>query len=159
MIPAARFSDHKPHEGERCLELSVAPKDPKSPPAALERSCVAATSAPVTLPPGTMVRVTAWVRVPQPITASPDGAMLYDSIGGEALAVRMTDAMDWKHFTLYRRMPSSGQVTVTFALTGIGAVQIDDVKVEPLFDPPTPGLQQHGNVAGPANPPPNTPKS
>jgi hypothetical protein len=159
VIPAARFSDHKPHEGERCLELSVAPKDPKSPPAALERSCVAATSAPVTLPPGTMVRVTAWVRVPQPITASPDGAMLYDSIGGEALAVRMTDAMDWKHFTLYRRMPSSGQVTVTFALTGIGAVQIDDVKVEPLFDPPTPGLQQHGNVAGPANPPPNTPKS
>jgi len=96
----------------------------------------------VTLPPGTMVRVTAWVRVPQAITASPDGALFYDSIGGEALAVRMTDAMEWRQFTLYRRMPSSGQLTVTLAMTGLGSVQLDDVKIEPLFDPPTPALRQ-----------------
>src|SRR5262249_12846532 len=68
VIPAARFSNQKPHDGARCLELSVTPKDPKSSPAALERTCVAATSAPVTMPPGTMARVTAWVRVPQAIT-------------------------------------------------------------------------------------------
>jgi hypothetical protein len=146
VIPQSKFSSHKPHEGEQCLELSVVAKDPKSPPAALERTCIAATSTPVTLPPGTLVRISAWMRVPNGISASPDGALFYDSIGGEALAVRMTDAMDWRKFTLYRRVPSSGQVSVTLALTGLGTVHLDDVKIEPLYDPPTPGIQQKNNI-------------
>src|SRR5262249_33124082 len=105
VIPAAHFSSQKPHEGSRCLELSVAPKDPNSPPGALERTCVAATSEPVSLPPGAMVRITAWVRVPTALKASPDGALLYDSIGGEALAVRLNDTTEWKQLTLYRCVP------------------------------------------------------
>ena len=34
------------------------------------------------------------------IQASPDGALFFDSAGGEELAVRFTDTMRWKRFTL-----------------------------------------------------------
>jgi len=44
---------------------------------------VAILSPAVHLPPGTPVAISAWVRIPSGITASPDGALLYDSIGGD----------------------------------------------------------------------------
>ena len=58
--------------------------------------------------------------------------MFYDSVGGEELAVRLTEPTQWKKVTLYRRVPSSGAINVTLALTGLGTVYFDDVRVEPL---------------------------
>lgn len=72
------------------------------------------------------------MKVPKPIVASADGAMLFDSAGGEPLAVRQVAATPWRQFTLYRRVPANGQVNVTLGLTGIGAVYFDDVRIEPL---------------------------
>ena len=38
-----------------------------------------------------------------------DGALFYDSAGGEDLAVRLTvPTPKWKQFHLYRRVPASG---------------------------------------------------
>ena len=34
--------------------------------------------------------ISGWVRIPRPIIATADGALLYDSVGGEPLAVRLT---------------------------------------------------------------------
>jgi hypothetical protein len=78
------------------------------------------------------VAVSAWVRIPAAITASADGVLFYDSIGGEPLAVRLTGATKWTKYTLYRRVPASGVVNVTLALTGLGAAYFDDVRIEPL---------------------------
>jgi hypothetical protein len=39
-------------------------------------------------------------------------------------------------FTLYRRVPASGSLNVTLALTGIGTVFFDDIRVEPLITTP-----------------------
>ena len=103
-------------------------------PAALERTFLAVNSPPVRLPPGTLVRISGWVYIPGSIAASADGVLIYDSIGTESLGVRLTDNMPrWKQYHLYRRVPASGVVWVTLALTGIGTVYFDDVKIEPLI--------------------------
>ena len=104
-----------------------------SSPEALERTFLAVDSPKVRVAPGTLVRISGWIRIPQAITATADGALMYDSVGGEPLAVRLTAPMGWKKFELYRRAPSSGEVSVTLALTGIGSAHFDDVRIEPML--------------------------
>jgi hypothetical protein len=98
----------------------------------LERTFLAVDGPPVRLAPGTLVRVSGWVKVPAPIAGTADGALLYDDAGGEPLAVRVAHTGGWKRFHLYRRVPQTGQISVTLALTGIGVAYFDDVKIEPL---------------------------
>jgi len=124
-----------PQQGKQCLMLQIKPKphQPQQlPPQALERTLLALTSPVVHLQPGTLVQVSGWVRIVDPITASPDGALLYDSAGGEPLAIRLSEPTPWKKITLYRRVPDSGTMHVTLALTGLGAVYFDDIRIEPL---------------------------
>lgn len=121
-----------PHEGKQCLLLEVKAKARTVPPAALERTFISYTSPAVRLAPGSLVQISGWIRIPSPITASIDGALLYDSAGGEPLAIRLTEPTPWKKFTFYRRVPASGSVNVTLALTGIGSVYFDDIRIEPL---------------------------
>jgi hypothetical protein len=115
------------------------------------------------LQPGTLVRISGWVKVPKPITASVDGAMLYDSSGGEPLALRFTAATPWKKFTTYRWVPANGQIFVTCALSGLGTVFFDDIRVEPLpsgngpATPPVPDTATVRNPTPAGNPPPPLP--
>jgi hypothetical protein len=130
-LTADRVREAAPKEGSQCLKLEIRPKNGEEPPA-LDRTFLAINSPAVKLPPGSLVKVSAWVAIPEPIRSSPDGALLYDSAGGEPLAVRLTAPTQWKQFTLYRRVPPTGLVHVTLALTGIGKVYFDDVRIEPL---------------------------
>jgi hypothetical protein len=57
---------------------------------------------------------------------------MYDSVGGEPLAIRLTDPTPWKKFTVYRRVPAAGLINVTLAMTGIGTAYFDDIRIEPL---------------------------
>ena len=93
-------------------------------------------SPPIKFEPGTLVRVSGWMRVPQEITGSPDGALFYDDAGGEPLAVRTTSVPHWRQFHLYRRVPASGQISVTLALTGVGVAYFDDIRIEPMISTP-----------------------
>jgi hypothetical protein len=137
---AARLSTSRPHEGAQCLELLVTPKSPVAP-AALERTFLSVTSPEAQFPPGAAVRISGWIRIPQSIVGSVDGAMMYDSVGGEPLAIRLTDASDWKQFTLYRKVPASGKVSVTLAMTGLGSALFDDVRIEPMVAGQAPAQQ------------------
>jgi hypothetical protein len=101
--------------------------------APLERTFLAVDSPSVQLPPGTLVRISAWVHVPKEITGSADGALFYDDAGGEPLGVRVSVSPLWKRYHLYRRVPPSGQISVTLALTGAGAAYFDDVRIEPML--------------------------
>jgi hypothetical protein len=133
VMEARRVAD-QPRSGRQCLMLQIKPKDAETQArAALERTFLAINSPTVRLQPGTPVRISGWVRIPKAITASADGALLFDSAGGEPLAVRLTEATSWKRFTLYRWVPPSGTVNVTLALTGLGTVYFDDVRIEPLL--------------------------
>src|SRR5207247_4186731 len=127
----ARRVATNPKEGRQCLMLQILPKAPPPYPAALERAFSAISSPIVRLPPGTLVRISAWISTPG-ISASVDGALFYDSVGGEPLAVRQTDSIPWRKFTLYRWVPPSGMINVTLALTGLGTAYFDDVRIEPL---------------------------
>jgi hypothetical protein len=122
-----------PQQGKQCLMLEIKPKNPLLPPKALERTLLALTSPVVHLQPGTLVQISGWIRIPEQITASADGALFYDSAGGEPLAIRLLDPTPWKKFTLYRRVPDSGTLHVTVAMTGIGRVFFDDIRIEPLI--------------------------
>jgi hypothetical protein len=131
---AARRVAESPHEGQQCLLLEIKAKDKQKPPAALERTFLAIHSPAVRMQPGSLVRISGWVRVPERISASADGALLYDSAGGEPLAVRLLgEVKKWRQFTWYRTVPASGTINVTLALTGIGKVYFDDVKIEPML--------------------------
>ena len=99
----------------------------------LERTFLAVDSPPVRLPPGTLVRVSAWVKIAADIEGTADGVLFYDDAGGEPLAVRlMSTGAVWKKFHLYRRVPASGQIGVTVALTGRGVAYFDNIQIEPL---------------------------
>jgi hypothetical protein len=99
----------------------------------LERTFLAINSPPVRLPPGTLVRISAWIKIPGALSRSIDGALFYDSAGGEPLGIRLVSATPWKKYTLYRRVPASGTISVTLALTGVGTAYFDDVRIEPLL--------------------------
>ena len=131
-LTARRVADG-PHAGKQCLMLQIRPKNPQAAPAALERTFLAIHSPAVRLEPGSLVRISGWVRVPAPITASADGALFYDSAGGEPLAVRLNGPTAWRKFMVYRRVPASGTINVTVALTGLGTVYFDDLQIEPLL--------------------------
>jgi hypothetical protein len=148
----AKVTTDNPHTGLGCLMIEVKAKAPPPPPSApppangkpatppqpptiraLEPTYMAVTSPPVQLPPGSLVRISGWVNVLKPIEASADGALIFDTAGGEPLGVRISDpTKGWKRFTLFRRVPASGEVRVTAALTGVGTVYFDDLTIDPL---------------------------
>ena len=150
----------KPPLGTSVLRLTVTPKpvvlakkDDKVPPEpqALERVFLAVNSPPVRLPPGSWVRISGWMKVmpggpPRPdgtvpgVRASADGAMFFDTTGGEAYSVRQTDALQWKHFHMYRKVPANGEVRVRMALTGFGTAYFDDIAIEPYLGTAAPVL-------------------
>jgi len=126
-------ANHSPAANSPAAKQGDSPGAKSPLPKALERSFLGLVSPTVKLPPGSLVRVSGWMAIPDNIQASPDGALFYDSAGGEPLAVRLTGKTEgWRHFTLYRRVPASGVLNVTLALTGLGRVAFDDIRIEPL---------------------------
>jgi hypothetical protein len=100
----------------------------------LERTFLAVESPAVRLPPGTLVRVSGWVKIPGEIKLTADGALLYDDAGGEPLGVRLLNTEGrWKKFHLYRRVPATGTISLTVALTGVGVAYFDDLRIEPML--------------------------
>ncbi len=93
------------------------------------------TTPPLTPPAGKLVEIAARVMVPAPITGSVDGLLVFDSLGGPALAERVGVTRDWRRLVLHRIVPadSAGEpLVVTFALSGLGEAWIDDVSVRTL---------------------------
>jgi hypothetical protein len=120
------------HRGMSGLRLTARADDPEKPPAILETPPVWITSPAVPVEPGHLVRIHGWVNIPAPITASVDGLMVVDSIGGDDLAERIDKTKGWREFTLYRAVLQPGTVSVTFILSGLGEVRLDDVTIEVL---------------------------
>jgi hypothetical protein len=120
------------HGGQYGLRLAARPLDPKNPPTMVESPPVWITSPGVPVRAGELVCIQGWVCIPAPITASVDGLLIVDSFTGEALAERIGETTGWKQFTLYRAVPESCQMTITFALSGVGEAWLDDVRICPV---------------------------
>jgi hypothetical protein len=123
-----------PHSGRSALRLAAAPRDVRQMPGPLERPLVWITSSPVPVREKQIARITGWAYVPQAIVGSHDGLLIFDSIGGPDLADRLRLTRGWRQFTIYRAVPESGSLIITFALTGLGEAWLDDVQVN-LLDP------------------------
>jgi hypothetical protein len=113
------------------------------------------TSAPVHLAAGDAVCIRGQVRVLQPIIGSVDGLMIIDSLGGQPLAQRFGHTDGWHEFVMYRAAPYAQDLTVTFALTGIGEAWIDDVSIRPIrrADAAGPGSLTSLGWPNPTSPP------
>lgn len=144
-LAEARVSE-TPHDGSQCWKLSIVAKDLTYAPEALERTFLVVTSPAIALPPGTTVKLTGWYRIPDPIKASADGLLIYDSAGGEALGIRLYHAKAWKKLETYRQVPSTGQISMSIAMTGLGTAYFDDLKIEAI------NASQPGLPAKPASP-------
>jgi len=123
----------QPQFGQHCLKLEIKAKKDTQIGAALERAVLAVDSPPTELAPGSLVRISFWAKVPRFLNGSADGFVVFDSAGGEPLGIRLRETQTWRKFNMYRRVPATGKISMTFALTGIGVALVDDVKIEPLL--------------------------
>ena len=89
------------------------------------------TSPPVRIEAGQLICIHGWVNLPSPVAGSVDGLMVVDSLSGDDMAERIVDkTKGWKEFTLYRAARESGMVSVTFRISGLGEVRLDDVTIQ-----------------------------
>ena len=128
------LSLQSPHAGRSALRLQAWIDQRDAAPSVVEEPLIWITSSPVPARQGQIARVHCWVHVPRPIAGSSDGLLVFDSAGGPDLGDRVRLTQGWRELTLYRAVPQNGELTVTFALTGIGEAWIDDLAVS-LMDP------------------------
>lgn len=136
LVSQVELSPEIARSGRAALRIRVGADANATAPVAIESAPVWVTSAPVPVVRGQMVRIHGWVRLPQGVSGSRDGLLIADTIGGLALAHRIREAPQWQEFALYRVAPSNGEISVTFAMTGIGEAWLDDVSIL-LVQPPT----------------------
>lgn len=104
------------------------------------------------------VRVRVLVKMPRAITSGSKGLIVRDSLGGELLQFRTTEAItDWREVVLYRRVPEDGEISVLLGLAGQGIAYFDDLRIEVLGDAPSsgprPGRSTETDIAGDLAPP------
>lgn len=92
---------------------------------------------------GQLVRIHGWVNIPQVIGGNMDGLMIIDTLGGEAMAERIPVTEGWQEFTLYRGVASDRELQITFALTGFGNVQLDEVTIRTVD---LPGIERQARA-------------
>jgi len=130
--------------GTGCLRLAAKAVQADDAPIVVETPPVWITTPPLAAPAGKLLEISARVWVPKPIKGSVDGLLVFDSLGGPALAERIGATRDWARLALYRIVPAEAAgepLVVTFALTGMGEALVDDVSVRVL---------EHGGAGVPA---------
>jgi hypothetical protein len=132
---AVEIDRSQPAVGSGCLTMKAEPTSVNETPVVVETPPVWVTSPAVRVPAGRLLEIQARVWVPRPIKGSVDGLLVFDSLGGPALAERVGMTSAWRRLVLYRIVPADTAdepFTVTFALTGMGEARIDDVSVRVL---------------------------
>ena len=116
--------------GQLGLSLVVAPTTPEDKPKILETIPLWITTPAMPIRMGEMICVSGWIRIPQPLESTVDGLMIFDSLGGEQLALRFLHTNgEWREFAFYRIVPENSNYYVIFALNGLGEVHLDDIQV------------------------------
>lgn len=159
----------RPASGRGCLRMAAGPKNPEEAPVVLETPPLWITTPPIAAPAGKLLEISAQVWVPSPVTGSVDGLLVFDSLGGPALAERVGRSPNWRRLVLYRIVPpemAGEPLTVTFALSGFGEAKIDDVSIRVLerggagpaatlvSTPGQGGFPSPGDILQPTPPPP-----
>ena len=104
---------------------------PDPPPAVLNDAPVIVSTPQITVRAGQILHISGWIRIVTPPTSTLDGVMVYDTLLGTAGAVRWNRTNGWQRFEILREVRESGPMKVQLALTGLGEVQFDDLRVVP----------------------------
>jgi hypothetical protein len=119
-------------KGKYALRLIAGPEPGTDLPSTVLQNPVRVTTPAINVHAGQVVHVSGWIRVAAPITGNLDGVLVYDSISGSVGALRFRDeTADWQRFEIIRESRTSKPFTVTIALTGLGEVRIDDLRIVP----------------------------
>lgn len=132
---AVEVTRSEPAGGSASLRMRAEAVNPATAPDVVETPPVWITTPPLQPPTGKLLEIEARVWVPEPIKGSVDGLLVFDSLGGPALAERVGQTSGWRRLVLYRIVPADAAgepFTVTFALTGLGEARIDEVAVRVL---------------------------
>jgi hypothetical protein len=134
IVPNAKRS------GSKGLQLLVTPSNPEEKPAQLETTPLWMSSPPIPVKMGETLCINGWLRIPQRLESTVDGLMIFDSLGGEELALRFLETNgSWQEFAFYRNVPADGNYYVFFGLQGFGEVHLDDLKISAVqFEQPLP---------------------
>jgi hypothetical protein len=99
------------------------------------------------------------VKMPRNQPAASGGLIVRDSIGGELLQFRTTQAIPaWREVVLFRRVPEDGELTVTLGFSGVGDAYFDDLRVELLSEGRSaPPAEEDEMAAAPGLPEPSLP--
>ncbi|MDR0392097.1 MAG: hypothetical protein LBH59_09335 [Planctomycetaceae bacterium] len=143
-------SEHLSISGQACrsglcgLRMVAQVDGGESKPKQIETAPIWVISPPVEVRMGEMICVSGWVRFPVSVESGVDGLTVFDSLGGESLALRFRETQgQWREFAFYRYVPEGGSYYVYFALNGLGEVHIDDVRVSAVqFEQPRPILPE-----------------
>ncbi|MCL2742249.1 MAG: hypothetical protein FWE67_00185 [Planctomycetaceae bacterium] len=129
-VPLLEISSEAKRSGNFGLRMLVMPSTDaaNAVPLQMEAAPLFFTTPPVAVKMGEIICTSGWVRIPKPLTSTADGFMVFDSLGGEALALRFLHTRgDWREFAFYRIAPSDGNYFVRFVHHGFGEVHLDDV--------------------------------
>lgn len=151
-VRADCWLDPTAHSGSYSLRLVAVPAAGQPPPAVVSRHPVTITTPPMSVEAGQLVHISGWLRIPRPIAANPDGVLIYDNLLGPSAALRRQETQGWQQFEFLREVPQTSELTITITLTGLGDVQIDDLRVIP-HDPAPAVLAEEAPIV-PAVPPP-----
>ncbi|MDR2170141.1 MAG: hypothetical protein LBP59_08370 [Planctomycetaceae bacterium] len=140
IIEQLSISEQAARSGKNGLKIVAKVDGGESKPKQIETAPVWVITPPVNVRMGEMICVSGWIRVPAPLESGVDGLTIFDSLGGEALALRFKETGgQWREFAFYRYVPEDANYYVFFALNALGEVNIDDVRIAPvIFDQPKP---------------------
>jgi hypothetical protein len=118
--------------GQYCLRMVVVPTDLENPPALIDGSPVTVSTPPVDVRTGDILHVSGWVRVRFPADDRLDHAVIYDTIQGRSSGLRLKRNRVWQRFEFVRVADRDEPFQVSFALEGLGEMQIDDIQIAAL---------------------------
>lgn len=119
------------YQGRSSLHLAVrAPDNDAKLPLAVDTPPLWITSPRVRVKAGDIAKFEGWVKVPKQISQSSDGLLVFDSLGGSDLGLAIERTDGWQKFSFVRAADRAGWLQLTFALTGVGDVWLDDVTMQ-----------------------------
>lgn len=147
-----QLSGIAPREGRYSLQLTARPASSAEAPQIIARAPVWITSPPMRAMEDEVLEISGWVRIAEPITGNVDALEIVDSLGGRELALRIRQTDGWQPFRMIRGTRETTNVTLTFALHGLGTASIDGVQVRSLASPQSKRLPTVTPEPGPAFP-------
>ncbi len=130
--PQFLLSREKSRSGRSHIQLSASPEFRGPAPAILPAFPIWLQSPGIAVRKGDLLRIRGYLRIDDAITASTEGAMVWDTLGGPDLAFRAGHTDGWQQFSLIRAVPTSEEMHVILALTGLGRVEFDGLEVTRL---------------------------